>query len=460
MDILFNLYNTCIGIDITESEIFFMKIARTSRGYKKKFELRKTYSPAQDLVKTIQETTKKYHLKSTYCAVNFFTTKFLVKIVDLPKMPFNEIDTYLTANPELYLSVKNQKDHYFIRYLVDQHSAEKIRVLKFISKKSEIDHSITNVHAIANLSFLAFNDMITLLMVPKFHSPFSGWHLHLKLSYLFVLNYKEGHLNSFQMYDSSRDYQGELSSLGLYSPCSHPVLITGEVDTLYSLNIPNVQTILLSNMNIDCQNEFFTALCCSLMPFLNLVNSDTSTIFPPEQRFFRKKLQSILFKSILILYLSSLCIFLTVWITRIILTDKTEEIKNREIHHQSLLSTQNQLLIEQNQLKESLLKYQSYINQKNRPSIDLYRLVKCIPQNLCLSKLEMKANRTNSNRIFLKGFSRSENEVIEFLNNLELNSKFFQVSLENFQLKKLLNNKKHLPKGRDWFVEFQVRIDT
>ena len=456
---IFMLYETCLGIDVTESEIFFIKIARLKKGYKKKFELRKVYSADQGPFKTIEAIIQKYHLSSTYCSLNFHTKRYLAKLVDFPDPRPEQINQYLSENSWFHLPLTKQKEQYFHKYLIDYQLPEKIRILNFIGKKIEIETLIRQISGLPNLSFLAFNDLITLLLVPVSHLEFCGWHLHFRFSDLLIMKYDKGHLTFFQMCDTSGDLGVELTALDLFSPHSRPVIITGTTDMLGSLDIPNMNSDPLGTINIRCQKEFFNALCCSLMPFLGLINPSSTIFFPPERWFCQKRFRNILIKIVVFLYLTSLCILLTNWIIRTALNNQMLKLKILEIRRQSLMASYDQIIEEQNHLKECLHKYQSIIYPQFSLATELYQLIRCVPENLYLSKLQMKNSKKITDQILVQGFSYSKNAVIDFLNHLESKTNFRKVALENFELPELLNHKIPIQKGSDGVVEFQIRID-
>ncbi len=454
--VLFDLYESSLGIEVAENKIYFIKIRRTLKGFKILKEVKVDYALDQKLSTVIKETIRENNLESRYYSIQLDVKNVLIKCIDIPAMPLPLIHQYLEQHSELYLPLKSGTDGYQYKFIVQKERPSNLRLLLFVFKWDSLNTLFTDLREFSYLSFITINAMSVLFLFPYIYHSFSGYHFHFRKEHVLKLAYHLGYLNLFHYFPHTPETYDWFPR----NEQQKPIILSGEEPAVEILTVANVKIFSFPKIIGGYQREYLNALGCSLLVFFMEANIGNAYRIFPEKEFFIQKRRSILFKIICLLYFLGIIIVFFAQLTQLGLKTRARYLEPNRIKHQSLIQRRDLLLSQQNQLKNiwsTCLRQQEF---KNKITRDLYILLRCIPPHVKLSHLELKTQKSNSSVIDLRGYCLAQIELMNFMKNLENSPSFTRVLLQQLLMKEFKNYQVKWLKNFKQCIEFQVRIES
>lgn len=454
--VLFDWYVSSLGIEVVDNEIYFIKIRRTFKRFKILEELKINYKMDQKLSELIKETIRKNNLKSRYYSIQFDVKNVLVRCIEIPAMPLHRVHQYLEQHPELYLPLKLDTNEYQYKLIVQNERPSHLILLLFLFKWDAFNSLITDLREFSYFSFITLNGMSVFFLFPYIYPSFSGYHFHFRKEHVSKFVYHLGYLNLVHYFPNTP----ARCDWFFRNEQQKPIILSGEEPAAEILAVDNVEIFSLQKIIRGYQREYLNALGCSLLVFfMGIHNANAYGIFP-EKEFFIQKRRSILFRLIWLLYFLGIIIVLFAQLIQSGIETRARYMEPNRIKHQSLIQKRDQLLSQQNQLKNIWSTYLKQQEVKNKTSKDLYILLKCIPPHVKLSHLELKTQKSNSSVIHLRGYCLAQIELMNFLKNLENSPSFSRVLLQQLQIKEFKNYQIKWLNNFKQCIEFQVIIES
>lgn len=433
---ILQIFDTSLGIDISDEQINFVQIKRTIKGNKilKKISLAVPSSDNQkDLISFINENIKKCKLKSTYAILNHPTSGVLIKTISIPSMPVYKIKSFLQESPDLFLPTSLDFNDFLLTYKIIPSEETKTQLLLFISRKKEIENLLSSGLNTNNLFKIYYRGLELENLLSLVTKNFSGIILNLQKSGSILLKYESGNLINCEQVSINNllNYTGIQENYDFSRTEQKGYLISGN-----DSNIPSISKWFVKHnyySYIDqyrfIESKYLNAFALSLSPFLDnstdLCHSTEHQEKLSKQAFFKQ----LTFKAalagstlLLVLYLFSLAFNLS-------LNWQEETLLARSVGIQPLHTKHNSLVSEQANLEKMWNEYNMLAKQKSYYAYYLYRMAQSLPRNCWLCQINIIAISEKNIEFQASGFALSEQDITSFLGHLEKQSLFKEIVL-------------------------------
>jgi len=433
---ILQIFDTSLGIDISDEQINFVQIKRTIKGNKilKQISLVVSASDNQnDLISVINENIEKYQLESSYTVLNHPTSGVLVKTISIPVMPVHKIIPFLHENPDLFLPTSLDFHDFLLNYRIISSDETKTQLLLFISRKNELENLLSSGFKKNNLFKIYYRGLELENLLSPITKNFSGTILNLQKNGSLLLQYENGNLINCEQVDRNNlfSYSGIQENYDF--PCTEQ---KGYLITSDNSNIPSISKWFTKNNYysfIDqyrfLESKYLNAFALSLSPFLNnstdicLSTEHQEKVF--KQAFFKQlTLKAVLAGGtlLIVLYLFSLTL-------NLFLNWRGEKLLARSAWIQPLVTRYNSLMSAQANLEKMWNEYNMLASQKSYYAYYLYRTADCLPQNCWLRQINIIPISEKNIEFQVYGFALSEEDITSFLSHLEKQNLFKEIVL-------------------------------
>jgi Tfp pilus assembly protein PilN len=458
-------YDTALGIDLCSGHFHFARIRRMPGSFKILAESDlpgDTGKSRAELLLSLPEIIRQQDLASTCTVLNIPRDMVLLKKLNIPVMPADEIKIFLYQNPELILTGNSDLSTFLLTPQVLEMNHDKMKLLVSIIRKEEIADIYNNLSPHLNCFDLGYQHLNLIQLIQTNFSHFSGRHVHADEEGFFVFEYEDGRL--IDLHSGPGKFPAQYLTAA-QSPEDNPenvpgLLISGneEDEGMIEAELTGPDRTFLNDLFGLSETGSLSAFAAAVSSFQQPPNaldfSPDNQMINPEQKYYKQlALKTVLGMGGIMVFIYLLLFGLNLILSR----QQTKQLEDFARVKPFLLK-KTALQQEQQQLENIWQQYQFLHQQKSYFSYYVYRISGCLPDNAWLFECEISKENDQGHLIHLSGLALSEANLSSLLSNLENLPFHCEVQLEEMLVYDRSEVYKKWKLRYNNLVEFKVRV--
>jgi len=447
---LTSYYQSIVGISYYKTDVHVVEIKKTFR------EIviinSKCYENSENVFEQINAD---FNLKDKKITVNIYLSSGSYKLLEIPQMPKVEIETWLNDNSSEFLPTGLSINDILLTYKIVRANDNLLLLLGILNNEevNDLINKIKNVGGILSNVSPGFLNSVRFDQIEKDETAIHNYYIeHEDYHELAIFEN-----NSLLYYNQVlQAFQSENKVDSIKNLFSSDLQILNTEITDENLNTINLEGEI--NNEFSLEKEYLTAYVLALS---ELEKTDTFNLLPAEA-FLDSEIitwKQTFLKVSLVAGVSIFVAYLFAFLLVFFIGTMQQGIEDNRAVLASQLSQINSLQSQKSTLENDLRAARQVKQYKSNSSILLDMFSFHIPKNCWLTEVIYNDESEKAFNTFLKGMSKDESKINDFLKNLESDKNLKSVKLD--YINKLSRDEMY----RDWkirsslYLEYQISVE-